>query len=686
MQKGIKKFFITNSTWLRLSGLAIVFLVTGNSATCPASQRINAPTFLLNSESQSHELNSPNGQIVFSIHKDSIGIFYSILYKNKILVNHSRLSLDFLETGEFGINTILAKPEYRDIDEVYDLVVGKNKHIRSHYHEMVVPCIEQKVLHRQINLVIRAFNDGVAFRYEFPKQDNWKSFSMTDENSNFDLVGNPKALTLFRSGFTTSHEGLYSSLACNEIKEDTLMDLPALFDFQGTYMAITEAALSDYAGMYLIKHHGVICSKLSPLPGQAKIRVKADLPNKSPWRVMMISDRLGDLFESNILTNLNEPCKIKDVSWIKPGKTTFPWWNGTVVSDTTILAGNNFETNKYYIDFCARNDLEYHSVVEQGGHEWYLNNGTGYQPGTKFDVTRPVDGLDMQKVCDYAKSKGVGIRVWVHWFALYPKLEEAFTLYQKWGIRGLMVDFMDRDDQQMVNIQTEILQRAAAHHLHIQFHGAYKPTGMQRTYPNEFTREGTLNYEVNKWEKKITPDHDLNVIFTRLLAGATDYHLGGFRAVPDNLFIAQNSKPVMLGTRCHMLAMYVVLESYLGMVCDFPEAYENQPGFDFLRRIPTIWDETKVLNAEVSKYITFARRKNTDWYVGAVTNHDPRGIPISLKFLPSGNYVAEIFTDSPDYKGNPNLLVKEIRSVTSKDTLNLPVASGGGGVIYLHKK
>ena len=670
---------------LTLAIMPLECLYAGNPGNFMADPGLKHTISMKIPEKVSTELKSPDGNIIFSIQNNSSGLSYSITYKERELISKSSLSLDFLETGEFGKNIIIANPQISEIDEVYDLIVGKNKKIKNHCMEMVVPLTEQTSFHRHINLIIRAFNDGVAFRYEFPKQEQWKSYSMTDENSNFDLTGNPTVLTLFRSGFTTSHEGLYTRLAYNEIKEDTLMDLPVLIDFHGTYMSLTEAALSDYAGMYLNKHNGVFCSKLSPLPGQNVVRVKTALPHKSPWRVMMISDRLSDLFESNILTSLNESCKIKDVSWIKPGKTTFPWWNGTVVSDSTIVPGNNFETNKYYIDFCARNGLEYHSVVEQGGHEWYVNNGTGYQPGTKFDVTHPVEGLDMQKVCDYAKSKGVMIRVWVHWAALYPKLEEAFTLYQKWGIRGLMVDFMDRDDQQMVNIQTEILQRAAAHHLHIQFHGAYKPTGMQRTYPNEFTREGTLNYEVNKWSKIITPDHDLNIIFTRLLAGATDYHLGGFRAVPDDKFVVSYIKPLMLGTRCHMLAMYVVLESYLGMVCDFPEAYENQPGFDFLKRIPTVWDETKILGAEVSKYITFARRKNSDWYIGTVTNNESRKITVSLEFLPAGNYIAEIYTDSPECQSNPNLLVKEIRSVTSKDNLSLLLASGGGEVIYLHK-
>jgi len=253
--------------------------------------------------------------------------------------------------------------------------------------------------------------------------------------------------------------------------------------------------------------------------------VQATLPHYSPWRVLLISDRVGSLIESNIISSLNAPSAIKDIGWLKPGTTTFPWWNGTIIPDS-IKGGNNFETNKYYIDFCAKNNIKYHSIVEYGGHEWYTNDGEGYQPGPNVDITKPVDGLDMKKVCDYGKKKNVGIRVWTHWKALYPKLDTAFALFEKWGLSGMMVDFMDRDDQEMVNIQTEILQKAAKHHLHIQFHGAYKPTGLSRTYPNEFTREGAMNYEYDKWDTLITPNADLNIVFTRMLAGPTDYHLG----------------------------------------------------------------------------------------------------------------------------------------------------------------
>jgi alpha-glucosidase len=234
----------------------------------------------------------------------------------------------------------------------------------------------------------------------------------------------------------------------------------------------------------------------------------------------------------------------------------------------------------------------------------------------------------------------------------------------------------------MVNIQNEILQKAAEHHLHIQFHGAYKPTGLHRTFPNEFTREGTLNYEVDKWDTTMTPAHDLNIAFTRLLAGATDYHLGGFRAVPQDKFEIHNIKPLVMGTRCHMLAMYVVLESYLGLVSDYPEAYEGQPGFEFIKEVPTVWDKTKVLDAEISGFITFAREKNSEWYVGSITD-SARDENISFSFLPEGNYTAEIYTDVPGNSNGVNIETKEVTSA-SKTTVHL--LRGGGMVMHIRKK
>ncbi len=425
------------------------------------------------------------------------------------------------------------------------------------------------------------------------------------------------------------------------------------------------------------------------MPKQAGIKVKAGLPHHSPWRVLLISDRIGTLIESNVITSLNEPNKISDLSWIKPGKTDWTWWNGNISPDTSFAPGNNFDFNKYYIDFCANNKIEYHSVVEYGTVEWYANaEGNGFEPGPGADVTKPVKGLDMKALCEYAKSKGVDIRVWVHWAALFPqpRLDAAFTVFERWGVKGMMVDFMDRDDQEMVNMQTDILKTAAAHHLHIQFHGAYKPTGLSRTYPNEFTREGTLNYEADKWTPGgLNADHDINMPFTRMLAGPTDYHLGGFRAVPASRFKVQFTRPLVLSTRCHMLAMYVVLESYLSLVSDYPDAYANQPGFEFIKEVPSVWDETKVLDAKPGAFITIARRRNKDWYVATITNHQPRQISVPLNFLGEGKYSADIYRDAPDTDTDPNHLIKETKTVSAKDIITLQLASGGGEVIHLRQ-
>ncbi|MDB4903866.1 MAG: glycoside hydrolase [Mucilaginibacter sp.] len=628
---------------------------------------------------------SPDTKIKFWLSADKDGLYYRVAYKGILMVDVSRLNISFKEGGLFNHNLVITPANPERLTEDYELITGKASKVHSDCNRVIIPVTEQTGAKRNLSIEVRVFNDGLAFRYVLPQHRQWTSFNITDEIDSFNLTQNPVVTALLRQNYTTSHEGLYTKVSLNQLKADTLMDMPVLFEFpKGLYMAITEAVLHDYAGMYLIKHNNVLESRLSPLPGQPDIKVKATLPHNSPWRVMMISDRPGAFIESNILTNLNEPCKIKDVSWVKPGKTTFPWWNGDVVPDSINAPGNNYVTNMYYVDFCAKYGIEYHSVVEYGLHEWYVNDGAGFQPGPHADPSKAVPGLDMQQLCDSAAKKGVGIRVWVHFHALYPKLDETFAQYEKWGIKGLMCDFMDRDDQEMVNMQEEILQKAAQHHLHIQFHGAYKPTGMSRSWPNEFTREGTLNYENDKWNDVVNPDHDINIAFTRLLAGSTDYHLGGFRALSPSKFKIHYTRPFVQGTRCHMLAMYVVLENALGMVCDDPTAYIGQPGFEFIQQVPTTWDETRVIDAKPGEWLAIARRKGNDWYVGTITNHTSRTLTKALDFLPEGNYMAETYSDAPASDPNLNHLVKETRQVNRKTVITMLLESGGGQVMHLY--
>ncbi len=629
-------------------------------------------------------VSSPDKQLSFTFAIAAGHPGYSVTYKNKSLVADSKLGLTFTGNDIFGNDIKAGRVAITDGIEDYTLPEGKTSKVHDAYREAMIPLQESTGKKRIVNLRVRVFNDGIGFRYEFPEQKNWPDYVLTEENTSFNLLGNPTARVAFLENFTTSHEHLYTVMPLQDIKNDTLMDMPALFEFPGKiYIAVTEANLLDYAGMSLIKRNGILTSQLSPLPGQDAVKVKATLPHHTPWRVMMISDRVGALIESNILTDLADPCKITDLGWLKPGKATFHWWNGDISPDTTWEPGENFDFEKYYIDFCARNGIEYHTVIGYRQVAWYQNDGEQYAPGPHTDVTKPRPGLDIQALSDYAKGKGVRLRFWVHWQALYPKLDTAFALFEKWGIEGMMVDFMDRDDQEMVKMQEEILQKAAAHHLEIQFHGAFKPTGLSRTYPNESTREGTLNYENDKWGNLITPDDDINIPFTRGLAGCTDYHLGGFRAAPADNFKVTTLRPHVLGTRCHMLAMYIVLENHMSMVCDEPEAYEGQEGFDLLCRLPTVWDETVVPGAEVGQWVSIARRKGTDWYVGTINNNTARTVTIPFNFLPAGNYQAEIYKDGPDAVNHPNLLVKETKEVNLQSKLTLELPAGGGEVIRI---
>ena len=628
-------------------------------------------------------VSSPDKRIVFQLNLVHQSPEYSITFNKQLLIEHSPLSLQFAD-GLFSKNLTINHPTSSILNETYSLVVGKAKTVVSHCNETIIPMEEQIFPFRKINLAVRAFNDGVAFRYEFPKVKKDSTFTLYNEGTTFNISGNPKVLTLYLPSYQTSHEGRHTHIDFTQLTEKTLMDMPTLFEYPNNiFMAITEASVRDYAGMYLWKEQGMLQGKLSPKPGQEQIKVVAALPHHSPWRVFMISDRVGALIESNLLTNLNEPCKIADTSWIKPGKTTFTWWNGNMVPDTTFSPGNNFLTNKYYIDFAAANNIQYHSIYGYAEQPWYVDDGFDFgAPGPNADITRPIKPLDMKQICDYAKSKGVGIHLWTNWKALYAKLDEALALFETWGIAGMMVDFMDRDDQEMINIQEEILTKAARHHLFIQFHGSCKPTGLHRTYPNEFTREGTLNYEVYKWDTIINADHDITMPFTRLLAGATDYHLGGFRAVPRSQFRVHFTHPTVTSTRCHMLAMYVVLESYLSMVCDTPESYDGQPGFDFLQMLPNVWDDTKVLNASVNEYITIARKKNGAWYIGTLNNSKGRTLTLKLNFLEKGIHTATIYRDAADADQNPNHLIKEVRRVSENDTIQLPLAADGGATIW----
>jgi len=624
-------------------------------------------------------VSSPDGKVKFSLGLSSGEAVVSVEYKKTKLIDNSVIGFDFAD-GYFGKDVKITKGKITTVVDEYDLPVGKTSHVLSVSKQLVATLTDKSG--RKVEMYLRAFDDGVAFRYVIPEQPGMDKLEIRNEILNIKPAGDPVAKALFMPGFHNSHEGLYTTKKVSVLDNDRLIDMPTLLSYDnGNYVSILEANLVDYAGMYLINKGGVLTSRLSPRLDRPELSVIADLPHRTPWRVFLVSDRAGALIESNILTTLCDPCEETDLSWIRPGKTTFTWWDDFQIPDTTWQRGNNFLSNKYYIDFAAENNLEYHSVYGYADMPWYIDDGPGFGlAGPNADLTRHDPRLDFPGICRYAQSRGVDMHVWLNWAALAKNIEGVFTKFNEWGVKGMMVDFMDRDDQEMIDFQKNVLASAMKHHLFIQFHGASKPSGLSRTYPSEFTREGTLNYENYKWDNShmMGADHDLNMPFTRGLAGPADYHLGGFRAVPYDEFHPVYTRPTVTSTRCHMLAMYVVLDSYLNMVADAPEAYKNQPGFEFLRAVPTVWDETYAPLAEVDKYVVLTRRHGNEWYAGSINSSVAHDIELSLSFLGEGQYTMQLFTDADDVEKNPNNLVKTEKAVTSADKISIHLAPSGG--------
>jgi alpha-glucosidase len=625
---------------------------------------------------------SPGGELGMTVGlKDTF--CYSVEFKGSEKIHRAPLGF-ILKEGQAwsgGLRCLAQKAD--SVDETFTLPFGKRKTVRNHYNSLTLTLQEKKAPHRKIGMEIRVYREAVAFRYSFPGQDGSDSIRIREECTHFTLTDNPVAWYLSWPDYHTNHEALFTRRTIREAPF-ALLDLPFLMEFPDTvWMAIAEANLGDYAAMYLSKSQVAgqdLFTCLAGLPGHGGVRVTTAAGRTTPWRIILVADQPGDLMESDVITCLSEPSRISDLSWMNPGKSTWHWWNGTVLENVKFKPGMNFETMKHYIDFCARNGIPYHALVEANGF-WYENpDGNGWNPGPTADVTKPVPALQMDRLIRYARDKGVGLRLWVHWKALNLKMEEAFRTYHEWGIKGLMVDFMDRDDQEMVAFYHRCLELAAKYQLHIQFHGALIPTGMRRTYPNLFTSEAVLNTE---WFGTCNPEHDVTVPFTRMLAGPMDYHLGGFHSVKQT---DRCRRGQIYGTRCHSMAMYVVYESYLQLLCDYPEAYEGKPGFDFVREVPTTWDDMKVVNAAVGDYVTVARRSGDDWYIGTMTDWTPRDLDIPLDFLPAGTFEARVWEDAPDSGENPDHLTTRTIPVTNRDTLQARLAPGGGQVVRISGK
>ena len=601
------------------------------------------------------------------------------------IIGWSRLGVDLADGEKLGgpcaIGLIKMTQGIRD---QYTQFPGKRRKVVGRASETTVHLREKTKPNRRWDIVLRAYDDGVAFRYHFPAQEGWSDLAIADERTEFALPNNARGYMQPLNSFTTSFEKLYQTKLLKDIPRDSLLGLPLLIECPGRgWTAITEANLTEYAGMYLAHpdKEGVrLTSRLSPLPREPKVAVRASLPHASPWRVLLVADDPGRMIESDLILNLNEPCVLKDISWIKPGKTTFPWWNGFYEENVPFKPGLNTATMKYYIDFCAEVGLPYHSLDGIDNIGWY---GCQIIPHKPADPTRAVPAIDMPEVLRHAREKGVRLRLWVHWRDVKEHMQRAFPLYRQWGIEGVMLDFMDRDDQEMLRFLREVLVLAAENHLTVTLHGMSKPTGLERTFPHLLTSEGVLNLEYNKWDKiGCPPDHQVTVAFTRMLAGPLDFHQGSFRGVRVEEFKPRDKAPFMMGTPARTLASYVVYQNHLSMVADYPSAYRGHPGLAMLVRIPTTWDDTRFLTGRVSQYIALARRDGADWYVGVMNGLQARSLDVPLRFLGQGRYRAEVFADDHEEK-TPHQLAQRTEIVTSRDTLQVRLAPAGGYMVRI---
>lgn len=623
------------------------------------------------------EVASPDGRIVFTLNSTKEGaLAYEVDYQGQPAIASSRLGLDPQNQPPLGAGLAVVSATRGSLDETYSMKHGKANPLHARANTLLVRLQERVGLRRQLGLEVRVFNDGLGFRYHVPAQPAIRELRLERELTQFHFAREGDTYPLILNGFRTSYEDSYVKLPLTSIKPASLVGLPFLARVPGVaWVAVTESHLEKYAGLYLKRGSGrVMEAALAPRVDDPSLAVIRATPLETPWRVLLISDRPGALVESNIVLHLAPPSRIADESWIRPGKTSWSWWSGDHAASVPFKPGMNTETMKHYIDFSAETGLEY-MMLDEG---W-----SAEVDGRSRDLTKTNPQLDLPALLDYARQKKIGLWLWAHWTFVDRQMDEAFPLFEKWGIRGVKVDFMDRDDQDMVAFYHRVLKKAAEHKLMVDFHGAYKPCGLRRYYPNLLTREAAMSLEYVKWSNRVTAEHNVTLAFTRLLAGPLDYTPGGFFHVPPEQFVPRWLNPHVPTTRAHQVALYVIIESAFAMFADFPGAYRGQPETAFLSEVPVTWDETRVLSGEPVSHIVIARRKGANWYVGGITNGDARDLKIPLDFLGAGSFSAQMIADAPDAAVAPGKTAITNRPVTRTDSLNVRLAPAGGFAVAL---
>lgn len=623
---------------------------------------------------KTYKVTSPDGKIIVTVNAGT-DIKLSASYQGREVITSLKAGLVQSTGKTFGENETVRKAVYGKIEQVLEPVVPqKHSKIDDRCNTLLI------TFRSGFAVNFRVYDDGIAYRFETALKGD---VIIKNEVSEIMFPSGSRSWYPLEESFMSHNERQYIYSSVDTLKEKHLASLPALFTVDDINVLLTEADIQDYPGMWL-KGNGAggLKGVFPQYPETERLKGDRNLfitktkdyiaqtkgTRTYPWRAFVIAGNDAKLVESELVYKLGAPNTTGNTDWIKPGQVAWDWWNANNIYGVDFRSGINTATYKYYIDFAAKNGIEY-IIIDDG---WYPLGLT---------VLKSIPELDIPELCRYAQSKNVGVILWVVWNLFWDEMDDAVALYEKWGVKGVKVDFMQRDDQKVVNFYHEAARKTFEHHLLIDFHGSYKPDGLIRTWPNAITREGVMGMENNKWSRNITPDHELTLPFTRMVAGPMDFTPGAMINMEKANFTPVFTRPSSQGTRVHQMALYVLYESPLQMLSDSPSNYmKEQECTDFLVNIPVVWDDLKVLEAKIADYLLLARRSGNDWFVGALTDWNAREMVLDLSFLPAGEFVIEIFQDGINADKHAQDYKHLKKNVKQGEKLKINLAPGGGWV------
>ncbi len=629
-----------------------------------------------NVTAKEYELKSPSGNNVIKISCNG-KVAVQLYNRQAEVLNISDISMQLTGIGWLNANSVVAKVINSSGNNIItpDVPV-KFKTIKDQYNQL------ELVFKNKYSIIFRLYDNGFAYR--IVTKFSTPAVIVENEKLQFTIPGGknswwPYEYSHKKMPFQSHYEYTFREFAYDHIS-DTIVGLPVPFTAQnGSKIVFTESDLFDYPNLFVQKQGSVNAVFPHPITEQEQkgdrttiIKKEADYiaattgQRAYPWRLWMINDDDAGLLTNTLVYQLATPSRLADAGWIKPGKVAWDWWNDNNIFGVNFKSGINNNTYKYYIDFAAKYGLEY-ILLDEG---WTK---------TTLDLLHPNPEINVPELVAYGKGKNVAVILWVLWNPLNEKMDEILDLYQSWGVKGIKVDFMARAEQYMVNFYTRTAEACAKRKLMVDFHGAYKPTGLQRTYPNVISFEGVHGLENDKWEASITPEHDAVLPFTRMMAGPMDYTPGAMRNATKGNFRPVFSQPMSMGTRAHQAALYAIFESPLQMLADNPSNYLREPEYTkFISAFPTTWDDTKVLYADAGNVVVVARKHGDVWYIGGITNWTAVSKSIKLDFLSEGTFSMQLLKDGINAGKMAEDYTLTSRNVSAKDVFDVEMASGGG--------